>query len=153
MQHKDEYLKMLAEIESVIDEQNHSISNLANCVAIIASYFKHHWIGFYIVDQKQDKLYLGPFQGPLACTYIPYGKGVCGSAWKEKRIIIVDDVHQFSGHIACSSLSNSEIVIPVIKNNQVLAVLDIDSEDFAKFTDMDRDYYQKICAFIAEKCF
>lgn len=112
--------------------------------------FEHHWIGFYLVDEKRNHLYLGPFQGPLACTQISFGKGVCGSAWEKKQTFIVADVHEFPGHIACSALSNSEIVVPIFKGDQVMAVLDIDSVDFNAFDQTDQMYLEKIATLISE---
>lgn len=144
------YQQLLKQVKSVIDNNNQFISNLANCTALIRDYFDHHWIGFYLVDIAQNELYLGPFQGPLACTKIAYGRGVCGTAWQESRTIIVDDVHQFSGHIACSAFSNSEIVVPLIINNKVIAVLDIDSIELAQFNDIDQKYLEEICQVITD---
>lgn len=136
-------------LKAVIDESSHPISNMANFCAILHSEFKHHWIGFYLVDNNKNELYLGPFQGPLACTQISFGKGVCGSSWKQRETLIVKDVHQFPGHIACSSLSNSEIVVPIIKNDKVVGVLDIDSVEFDKFDQVDQAYLEKFCEHLA----
>ena len=115
---------------------------MSNIAAIIHDTFKFWWTGFYrVID---NELVLGPFQGPSACTRIGYGKGVCGTAWKEGKTIVVEDVHEFPGHIACSSASKSEIVIPIFKDNQVIAVLDIDSENLATFDNIDKEWLEKI---------
>ncbi|MBT8327776.1 MAG: GAF domain-containing protein [Bacteroidia bacterium] len=115
---------------------------MANVTRLIYNHFPHHWIGFYRVVESE--LVLGPFNGPIACTRIAYGKGVCGTAWKENKTIIVDDVHQFPGHIACSALSNSEIVVPCSRNNVVFAVLDIDSDQFSAFDNIDKNYLEQL---------
>lgn len=140
-------------IKAVIDAKSHPVSNMANFSAILHSEFKHHWIGFYLVDSMKNQLYLGPFQGPLACTHIPFGKGVCGSSWENKQTYIVDDVHKFPGHIACSSLTNSEIVVPLIKNDKVVGVLDIDSTEFGKFDHIDQTYLEKLCEYLCFNSF
>ena len=115
---------------------------MANVAAIIHETFNFWWTGFYrVID---NELVLGPFQGPIACTRIAYGRGVCGTAWKEKKTIVVEDVHQFPGHIACSSASKSEIVVPIFKDSQVVAVLDIDSEKLATFDNVDKEWLEKI---------
>jgi len=118
------------------------IANMANMAAMLHETFKFWWTGFYRVIGNE--LVLGPFQGPLACTRIPFGRGVCGSAWKERRTLVVPDVEQFPGHIACSSASKSEIVVPIIQNGEVIAVLDIDSENLATFDQTDADYLQRM---------
>ena len=110
---------------------------MANTCALLKEAFDFLWVGFYIVDLETDTLVLGPFQGPLACTRIPFGKGVCGKSWENKAMINVSDVHKFEGHIACSSKSNSEIVYPIMKEEEVFAVLDIDSELYAHFDEVD----------------
>lgn len=141
----DIYNQIEKSILSVIEPNNAPISNLANFCAILMETFNHHWIGFYLVNDQNNILELGPFQGPLACTQIQFGKGVCGSSWRDKKTYVVDDVHKFDGHIACSSLSNSEIVVPIIKDDQVVAVLDIDSVEFGKFDQVDQTYLEKFC--------
>lgn len=129
--------KLLAEqINAVLDTNISWVGNFANVAAIIQDVFGHWWCGFYLVNNNQ--LELGPFQGPVACTSIQIGKGVCGTAWAQKQTIIVPDVHQFEGHIACSSASNSEIVVPLFKNEKVIAVLDIDSIHFNQFDEIDK---------------
>ena len=128
------------------------ISNLSNFVAILKSHFDFFWVGFYLVENK--KLILGPFQGPLACTEIKFGKGVCGTAWSRGETIIVEDVHQFPGHIACSSETNSEIVLPVIDSKgRVVAVLDIDSTEFSDFDNIDQKYLEKMLKWFASEVY
>lgn len=122
------------------------IANLANTTALLKDAFGWWWVGFYLV--KGDELVLGPFQGPVACTRIAKGKGVCGSAWSSKSTVVVDNVHEFPGHIACSAQTNSEIVLPIFKDNEVVAVLDLDSAAFAAFSDIDQNGLQKIADFL-----
>ncbi len=141
----EKYEKLLKIIPSVLEGESSLIANMANLCACIKEEFSHHWIGFYLVDVEKNNLVLGPFQGPLACTRIPFGKGVCGDSWKQEKTLIVSNVHEYPGHIACSSLSNSEIVIPVFNENKLIAVLDIDSVDFNQFDDVDAHYLEKIC--------
>ena len=136
------YQSLSKQIEALIDPNVALISNYANVCAAIQSAFKHWWCGFYLVNNQQ--LELGPFQGPVACTVIGFKKGVCGSAWAQKSTIVVPDVHQFEGHIACSSESNSEIVVPVFKNETVIAVLDIDSIYFNTFDEVDAMYLEQM---------
>lgn len=139
------------QVESILDGETNLVANLANTCALIKETFNHFWIGFYLVDKKANNLVLGPFQGPMACTRIPFGKGVCGSSWSEKKTFVVDDVHQFPGHIACSSQSNSEIVIPIFKDEEVFAVLDIDSDKLATFDEVDKEYFEKLAAIVSKK--
>ena len=142
---KDEKYQLLTEqIESLIAGENDTVAVMANVCAAIHEAMGFWWTGFYRV--KDGELVLGPFQGPVACMHIGFGKGVCGMAWKEQRTVIVPDVEQFPGHIACSSLSRSEIVVPVFsKNGEIVAVLDIDSKELATFDDIDREYLEAIC--------
>lgn len=141
--HKQEtYKSILPQIESLVGGETDMIAKMANVAAVLHEAFGFWWTGFYRVDEQQ--LVLGPFQGPIACTRIPYGKGVCGTAWLRAETVIVPNVHQFAGHIACSSASNSEIVVPIIRNGQVIAVLDIDSKDFNTFDDVDKYYLEQI---------
>lgn len=142
-----DYTQILAQIESVTAGENDLIANLANITAILKDCFNHHWVGFYLV--KEDELVLGPFQGPLACTRIKFGRGVCGKSWENKETILVNNVHEFSGHIACSALSNSEIVVPVILNDKVVMVLDIDSIHLHHFTEEDKKGLEKIADYIS----
>lgn len=136
------YKQILPQIESIISTEKDIISNLANVTALLKEAFNFFWVGFYIV--KDNELVLAPFQGPLACTRIKRGKGVCGSSFERKTTIIVDDVELFDGHIACSSHSRSEIVVPIIIDNEVWAVLDIDSKEVADFDDIDKNYLELI---------
>lgn len=144
---KDEqYQGILPQITGLLTGEPDLIANLANTVAALKQQFNWLWVGFYLVKGKE--LVLGPFQGPVACTRIRKGRGVCGTSWSERRTIIVDDVEKFPGHIACSSLSKSEIVIPIIENNTVVAVLDVDSEHPGFFDYIDQQYLEKIVALI-----
>ena len=136
------YQSLLPQIESLISGETDTIANMANVAAALHDAFGFWWTGFYRVEGQQ--LVLGPFQGPIACTRVPYGKGVCGTAWQCAKTVIVPNVHDFPGHIACSSASNSEIVVPIIRNNQVIAVLDIDSKDFNTFDETDQLYLEQI---------
>ncbi|MBQ2853035.1 MAG: GAF domain-containing protein [Bacteroidales bacterium] len=138
----EKYKLLYEQIKALISKENDIIANMANIAAIIHEAFNFWWTGFYRVIDKE--LVLGPFQGPVACTRIAYGRGVCGTAWKEEETIVVEDVHQFPGHIACSSASKSEIVVPIFKNNQVVAVLDIDSEKLATFDNIDKEWLEKL---------
>ena len=138
----EKYQNLLPQIESLVAGEMDMIANMANVAAALHEAFGFWWTGFYRVESQQ--LVLGPFQGPIACTRIPYGKGVCGTAWQRAETVIVPNVHEFAGHIACSSASNSEIVVPLVRNNQVIAVLDIDSKDFNTFDETDQLYLEKI---------
>lgn len=140
---KEKYETLLPQIESLIAGETDMIANLANITAVLKQTFGHFWIGFYLV--KNDALVLGPFQGPLACTRIRYGKGVCGTAWKDQQTQVVPDVEAFPGHIACSSDSKSEIVVPIIKDHQIIGVLDIDSDQLNSFDETDAHYLEKLC--------
>ncbi|MBQ1929543.1 MAG: GAF domain-containing protein [Bacteroidales bacterium] len=140
------YKEILPQIEAILNGETDLIANTSNFCAMLKEAFDFWWVGFYFVKQTRDlqQLVLGPFQGPLACTRINYGKGVCGTAWKQKQTIIVPNVDEFPGHIACSSLSKSEIVVPVIRNGEVIAVLDIDSKDLNTFSFTDKEYLEDI---------
>ncbi|MBQ2907537.1 MAG: GAF domain-containing protein [Bacteroidales bacterium] len=142
MEKIEKYKLLYNQIKSLIQNENDTIANMSNVAAIIHETFKFWWTGFYRVINNE--LVLGPFQGPVACTRIAYGKGVCGTSWKEAKTIVVEDVHQFPGHIACSSASKSEIVVPIFKDNQVVGVLDIDSEDLATFDNIDKEWLERI---------
>lgn len=141
---EEKYKSLYPQICLLIEGETDIIANLANVSAALKEAFGFFWIGFYIV--KNNQLVLGPFQGPIACTRIAYGKGVCGASWKERKPIIVPDVNSFPGHIACSSLSQSEIVIPIVKGNEVVAVLDVDSEHLNYFDKTDQKWLTKIVA-------
>jgi L-methionine (R)-S-oxide reductase len=132
---KERYKTLLPQIESLVAGEKDLIANLANIVAALKQTMNFFWVGVYFV--KDDQLVLGPFQGPVACTRINFGKGVCGSAWKEEKAFIVPDVDAFPGHIACSSASRSEIVLPAFKHNKVAVVLDVDSDKPAAFDEDD----------------
>ena len=143
---EDLYISLSPQIKSLIEGEVDLVANLANVAAALKEAFNFFWVGFYIV--KNNQLVLGPFQGPIACTRIAYGKGVCGTSWKDKKTIIVDDVNLFPGHIACSSLSQSEIVVPIIRNNEVVAVLDVDSDELSQFDEIDKKYLSKIVEYL-----
>lgn len=136
------YESLFRQIESVIEGEDDAIANMANASSLIHEAFGFWWTGFYIV--KDGVLVLGPFQGPVACTRIPFGKGVCGTAWERQETIVVPDVHLFPGHIACSSLSRSEIVVPIFDGTTVKAVLDIDSKELATFDETDSHWLERI---------
>lgn len=142
---EEKYLTLYRQIESLTDGEEDIIANMANISAMIHETFGFLWTGFYRVSEKGDMLILGPFQGPLACSRIQFGKGVCGTAWAEERIVVVPDVDKFPGHIACSSLSKSEIVVPVFdKDGTIKAVLDVDSSETDTFNETDRKWLEKI---------
>ena len=142
MNKEQKYQEIYKQIESVVDGEPDQIANMANTAALLHEAFGFWWTGFYIV--KDGVLVLGPFQGPVACTRIGFGKGVCGTSWERTETIVVPDVHQFPGHIACSSLSNSEIVVPMFQGDDVYAVLDIDSKEFSTFDSTDQFWLEKI---------
>ena len=150
MTKNETYQSLLPQIESLISGETDAIANMANVASVLHEAFGFWWTGFYRVESQKTKdereLVLGPFQGPIACTRIPFGKGVCGTAWQRAETIIVPNVHEFPGHIACSSASNSEIVVPILHKGQVIAVLDIDSKDFNTFDETDQLYLEKIAA-------
>ena len=146
MSKEAKYKSLLLQIKALIEGEEAIIANMADVSAAIKEMFDYFWVGFYQV--KSEMLVLGPFQGPIACTRIKYGRGVCGTCWKEKSTIIVPDVDQFPGHIACSSLSRSEIVVPVMKDNEVLAVLDVDSVELDEFDEIDSLYLNEICSLL-----
>lgn len=145
---EEKYSLLTEQIRSLTEGETDAIAVMANVCAAIQQEMGFFWTGFYRV--VGNELLLGPFQGPVACMHIPYGKGVCGSAWKQRETIVVPDVEQFPGHIACSSLSRSEIVVPLFSDSgDVTAVLDIDSKELATFNDTDRRYLETICGLIA----
>jgi L-methionine (R)-S-oxide reductase len=139
---EEQYKNLLPQTLAIIDGEPDLIANLANIAASLKEQFNWFWVGFYLV--KNDELVLGPFQGPVACTRIKKGRGVCGAAWEQATTLIVPDVEKFAGHIACSSLSKSEIVVPIIHNNNVVAVLDVDSEMLDQFDDIDKKYLEEL---------
>ncbi len=146
------YAELIPQIEALLTGEKDPVATFANAAAAIQQIFQHHWTGFYLVSGEE--LVLGPFQGPIACTRIAFGKGVCGTAWKENRIVVVDDVEQFPGHIACSALSKSEIVIPVLNPaGEVVAILDIDSDQLAAFDEADQLGLEQICRIISAQIF
>lgn len=143
----EKYTLLTEQIAALIEGETDQVAVMANVCAAIHEAMGFWWTGFYRV--KDGELVLGPFQGPVACMHIGFGKGVCGTAWKERRTIVVPDVEQFPGHIACSSLSRSEIVVPIFsKEGEVVGVLDIDSKDLATFDAIDSQYLEAICAYL-----
>ena len=170
MTKEEQYREIIPQIQSLIAGETDLIANMANIAAALHNTFHFLWTGFYIVKEYSPygvsrseeiinhkseiinetivptgkELVLGPFQGPIACTRIPYNKGVCGTAWAQNKTLIVPNVHEFPGHIACSSASKSEIVVPIRRNNEVIAVLDIDSADYNTFDAIDQTYLEKI---------
>lgn len=140
----NQYESLIPQIKGLIEGEADLIANMANIAAALKEQFEWFWVGFYIV--KKDELVVGPFQGPVACSRIRKGKGVCGTSWEKASTLIVPDVEKFPGHIACSSLSRSEIVVPVIRNNEVVAVLDVDSEHIDAFDQTDQKYLEAIAA-------
>lgn len=142
---------LISNVKSLIDKNIPLVSNLSNLSRVIYESFENtSWCGFYITDSTKNVLYLGPYQGPLACTIIPIGKGVCGVSAESKETQLVDNVHEYPGHIACSSSTNSEIVVPVIKNNRVVAVIDLDSDLFANYTTQDQKLLEEVASIISE---
>ena len=141
------YQTLFPQLASLVEEESDTIANMANISACLWETFRFWWVGFYRV--VQDELVLGPFQGPLACTRIRKGRGVCGTAWTKRETVIVPDVELFPGHIACSSASRSEIVVPVFNGDEVVAVLDIDSEHLATFDETDKLWLERIAALFA----
>ena len=139
---------MLPQVRSLIEGEVDLVANLANVAAALKEAFDFFWVGFYLV--KQDQLVLGPFQGPVACTRIRKGKGVCGTAWQEGATLLVPDVEVFPGHIVCSSLSRSEIVVPLIKDGKVWGVLDINSDLLNFFDETDRKYLEEMCGYLSK---
>ena len=146
---EEKYELLVSQIRALIEGENDVIAVMSNVAAAIHQTMGFWWTGFYRV--KNEELVLGPFQGPVACMHIPYGKGVCGTAWQRAETVVVEDVEQFPGHIACSSESKSEIVVPVFDGDgKVTAVLDIDSEHLATFDDTDRRYLEEICKLLTK---
>lgn len=139
---EQKYELLYRQVREIVAGEEDAVANMANLAAMIHQTFGFWWTGFYRV--VGEELVLGPFQGPIACTRIAYGRGVCGTAWQRGATVVVPDVEQFPGHIACSSLSRSEIVVPIRKGDNIVAVLDIDSEHLATFDDVDREWLERI---------
>lgn len=150
---KEKYVSLLPQIKSLVEGENDLIANISNIISALKFGMDFFWVGIYFVKDvspTKQELVLGPFQGPVACTRIAYGKGVCGKSWEQKQTIIVDDVDQFPGHIACSSLSRSEIVLPAFnKNGNVFLILDVDSEQLATFDETDKLYLEQVMEIIS----
>ena len=144
---EEKYKSLVPQIAALVDGESNRIANMANICAVLKEAFEFLWVGFYLVEESE--LVLGPFQGPIACTRIGRGKGVCGKAWESAETCIVPDVDQFPGHIACSSASRSEIVVPVKAGGEVIGVFDIDSEHLNHFDSVDREYLESICLLIS----
>lgn len=144
MDKAEKYQEVYKQIQSVVSGETDQIANMANTAALLHEAFGFWWTGFYIIQGNQ--LVLGPFQGPVACTRIGFGKGVCGTSWERRETVIVPDVHLFPGHIACSSQSQSEIVVPMFHNDEIYAVLDIDSKELATFDEVDKEWLERIVA-------
>ena len=136
------YESLIPQIQGLLEGETDLVANLANVSAALKEQFGWFWVGFYLV--KNDELVLGPFQGPVACTRIRKGRGVCGSAWEQAKTLIVPDVEKFPGHIACSSLSKSEIVVPLFRDEDVVGVLDVDSDSYDTFDETDKQYLERI---------
>ena len=147
MDKQEDYKLLLAQVKAMVKDESDAVANMANVAALIQEAFHFWWTGFYRVIGEQ--LVLGPFQGPVACTRIGFGKGVCGTSWKEKKTYVVEDVEQFPGHIACSSESRSEIVVPLFKGKEVIGVLDIDSEKLATFDAVDKEWLEQIAEVVS----
>jgi L-methionine (R)-S-oxide reductase len=143
---EEQYESLLPQIKALMEGEPDLVANLANVAGALKEQFNWLWVGFYLV--KNDELVLGPFQGPVACTRIKKGKGVCGTSWAKAQTLIVPDVEKFPGHIACSSLSRSEIVVPIIRNNKVIGVLDVDSIEPDQYDNIDQDYLEQITELI-----
>ncbi|MDD5362666.1 MAG: GAF domain-containing protein [Ignavibacteria bacterium] len=142
---KEKYETVISQIKHLIEDESNLIANLANIVSVLKHTFDHYlWVGFYLYEEKSGQLVLGPFQGMVACTRLPVGKGVCSTAAERKETIMLDDVNTFPGHIACDANSKSEIVVPVIKDGKTVGVLDVDSADISSFDSVDRMYLEKL---------
>jgi L-methionine (R)-S-oxide reductase len=143
----EKYQELVPQLKALLLGEKDEIANLANFVAALKQTFGFFWVGFYLV--KENELVLGPFQGPIACTRIKKGKGVCGTSWEQGKTMLVPDVDQFPGHIACSSLSKSEIVVPLFKNQEVIGVLDVDSDQLNDFDEVDEKYLTELCQWLS----
>ncbi|HNS41454.1 MAG TPA: GAF domain-containing protein [Taishania sp.] len=145
---QEQYEQLLPIIKALVADETDVVANLANVAAALKQGFGFFWVGFYLV--KNDELVLGPFQGPIACTRIKKYRGVCGAAWQQKQTVLVPNVDEFPGHIACSSDSKSEIVVPILRNEEVVAVLDVDSNQLNDFDEVDFKYLNKLCAWLSD---
>ena len=143
---EEQYLSLIPQIKGLVSGEPDLVANLANIAAALKEQFDFFWVGFYLV--KEEEMVLGPLPGPVACTRIRRGRGVCGTSWSQGNTIIVPDVEKFPGHIACSSISKSEIVVPIFKNNEVWGVLDVDSDQYNSFDETDTQFLQEIVALI-----
>lgn len=139
---EEQYAALLPQLRALVEGEDDLIANMANVAAALKSQFNFFWVGFYVV--KGEELVLGPFQGPIACTRITKGRGVCGAAWAQTKTLVVPDVDAFPGHIACSSLSRSEIVVPIVRQGEVIGVLDVDSDELDAFDNVDRTFLEAI---------
>ena len=148
---EEKYIQLYPQVKNLVESEHNLIANMANMCAALKQAFDFFWVGFYIVDDNQ--LILGPFQGPIACTRINFGRGVCGTTWKSGKTLIVPDVDNFPGHIACSSLSKSEIVVPIYNENNIVAVLDVDSEELNSFDVTDQKYLEEIIKQLNQRTF
>jgi L-methionine (R)-S-oxide reductase len=143
----EQYKTLIQQLIHLIGDEKNTIANLANVAAGLKQYFGFFWVGFYLVENTE--LVLGPFQGPVACTRIAYGRGVCGASWEQNKSLLVPNVEAFPGHIACSSLSKSEVVIPIRKNDLIIGVLDVDSDTLNDFDEVDVLYLEKLCDWLS----
>lgn len=148
MSKSEQYTLLLKQLRSLVEGESDPVANLANAASAIHEFFGFWWTGFYLVRDRE--LVLGPFQGPVACTRIPFGRGVCGTAWERRETVVVPDVEEFPGHIACSSASRSEIVVPLMRGDEVLGVLDIDSRELATFDSEDAAGLAPVAALLAD---
>lgn len=139
---EEQYQSLIPQLKGLLEGETDDVANMANMVAALKEQFGWFWVGFYMV--KNEELVLAPFQGPVACTRIKKGRGVCGSSWEKAQTLVVPDVEKFPGHIACSSLSKSEIVVPLIRNGNVVGVLDVDSDAYNQFDETDKIYLEQI---------
>jgi GAF domain-containing protein len=143
---KEQYESLIPQIKGLLEGETNLVANLANIAAALKEQFNWWWVGFYMIEKEE--LVLAPFQGPVACTRIKKGRGVCGTSWEQAKILIVEDVEKFPGHIACSSVSKSEIVVPIYKDNLIIGVLDVDSEHLSHFDQVDEFYLTQIVALL-----
>ncbi|MFZ4592493.1 MAG: GAF domain-containing protein [Ignavibacteria bacterium] len=142
---KERYTTVLKQVDALLESENNVIANLSNIVSLLKNSFEYYlWVGYYFYDEDKNNLVLGPFQGSLACTRIEIGKGVCGTSFRDKETIIVDDVNKFPGHIFCDSKSKSEIVVPIMNDGKAIGVLDADSDEFASFDEVDKIYLEEL---------